>query len=45
MIPRTAWIFLAFWLLGAALATWDRDVCFGLMFAMVGVMAVNKKIR
>lgn len=45
MIPRTWWMFIGFWLGGAVLASWDKDVCFGLMFAMVGMMAFGNRGR
>jgi len=39
---RKSWlIFLAFWLGGAIIATWDKDVFMGLMFALLGVVVLK----
>jgi len=36
---RKSWlIFLFFWLAGALIATWDKDVFMGLVFALLGVV-------
>jgi len=41
LIKRSWLIFLAFWLGGAIIATWDKDVFMGLVFALLGVVVLR----